>query len=126
MEINSTSLPTVTGSGLDRLMELIGEAATDFEKEYRVETQRIRMEKMQLQQEQEGAEDTGEGVKVPLIERVSLGCEIPVVGAGSDDSGEEDDRAEEMDPEDREENAFRDFIQKRRVDQAAKVRKEDG
>jgi len=110
----------VPGAGLDNLLTKIRECAVEFETDYRVETERLKIERMALSEEQKPDVADGQGVKVPFIERVSLGCEVPVVGIGSDDSGEEDEPNLNEESEIREETGFQQFLEKRKLSQLSR------
>lgn len=104
------------GEGMDKLLELIKESAIEFEKDYKVEWERIRLEKIRLQENNKDISHS-EGKPVPLITEASISKELGdiYIKHPGDNDDEESDEGEEiggMEKDENEEESFTEFVEK--------------
>lgn len=100
---------------MDNLLELIRAAAVEFEKDYKVEYERIRLEKLKLSENNElDSEATdSEGKPVPLITEISASRELSemYIKHPGDESDEEEE-VEDAERDQNEEESFTQFVEK--------------
>ncbi|KAK6624251.1 GPN-loop GTPase 1 [Polyplax serrata] len=114
-DLNCAGVSALTGEGMDNLLELIRAAAVEFEKDYKVEYERIRLEKLKLSENNElDSEATdSEGKPVPLITEISASRELSemYIKHPGDESDEEEE-VEDAERDQNEEESFTQFVEK--------------
>lgn len=106
------------GQGMDKLLELINDAAVEFETDYRVEWERMKLEKLKLKEEEDSAEaaqqSQSQGQPVSLITEISASRELAdiFIRHPGDESEEGSGEEEGAEVNENEEETFSQFVEK--------------
>lgn len=103
------------GVGFDKFMELVKEAAIEFEKDYKTEWEKINIEKIKLKESPEiTSEVKNEGDPVPLVTEISISRELSdIILNNANDESDDNSENEGNEVEVNEEKSFDSFIKKK-------------
>lgn len=101
---------------MDKFLDLIKEAAIEFEKDYKVEWERVRLEKLKLEEDKESKKETlnSEGEPVPFITEISASQALNAIYIKhpGDEDEESDEEMQGTERDENEEESFTQFVQK--------------
>ena len=113
---------------MNKLHELINEAADEFEKDYKVEWERKRLESLKLAEENKNNDENliSEGKPVPLITEISASREITDVylkhpGEEEEEDSEEGEEVGVGESEEVEDESFVQFVDKHKKKASEKM-----
>lgn len=121
--LKCVGVSALSGKGMDSFLDLINEAAVEFEKDYRIEWERTRLEKLKLKEEEmeeQLKETKAEGEPVPLITEISVSRELADIYIKHPNDESEEDEGEEAggdETEINEEESFSQFVEKHKKEQ---------
>lgn len=132
-DLKSCGVSAKTGAGLSRFIELVNEAAIEYQQDYRVEYEKLRKDKMnqEKQKADEALDKAGKSTNAevdiaPFLNEAYSGSEVsdmylkhPGNESSEDEEGTEDTFAGIKDEEMEEQN-FQSFVQKHKVHQDEK------
>ncbi|KAJ8878362.1 hypothetical protein PR048_018939 [Dryococelus australis] len=134
--LRCVGVSALTGTGMQEFMDMVRDAAEEYEKDYRVEWERMKVEKeadLKKRRQEELSRSTSEGGKgeaVPLITQVPAGREIadiylkhPANESSEDEEGEENVRqfTEEELEEQKERDSFMNYLEQQKRVQEKRV-----
>ncbi|KAL0279515.1 UNVERIFIED_CONTAM: hypothetical protein PYX00_001055 [Menopon gallinae] len=114
-DLRCVGVSALTGTGFDKFMEMVKEAAIEFEKDYKVEWEKINLEKMKLKENPgSSSEVKSEGDPVPLVTEISVSREIADIVLGNEHDDSDDNSENEGNEVDiNEEKSFDSFVKKK-------------